>query len=54
MSFKVEFTPYRLTRTKTRWSTCRTQTSTRCTWLTPGSEDSESLARQKWQRFTDC
>ena len=21
--------------------------------MTPGSEDSESLARQKWQRFTD-
>ena len=53
MSFKVEFSGQRRGAVKTKVTDLQDTDGHPVYLLTPGSEGSESLARQKWQRFTD-
>ena len=53
MSFKVEFSGQRRGAVKTKVTDLQDTDEHPVYLMTPGSEGSESLARQKWQRFTD-
>ena len=53
MSFNVEFSGQRRGGIKTKVTDLQDTDEHPVYLLSPGHEDSESLARQKWQRFVD-
>ena len=53
MSFNVEFSGQRRGGIKTKVTDLQDRDEHPVYLMSPGAEDSESLARQKWQRFTD-